>query len=137
MIKKVSFFAGCVLLLAVGCNKSNSHNPFDGTRWSAPMSSYFKDLYVISFSDAEYNFYMADENGVFSHYLDKGTYTFEDNSLSAQSSGEYISSEQYDVSYIVLGATLSVDLLTVRLKVIQVGAPIPESEREMTFTVLK
>ena len=136
MIKKVSFFVVCVLFLAVGCNKSNRHNPFAGTRWSAPMSSYFKDLYVISFSDADYNYYMADENGVFSHYLDKGTYTFEDNNLSAQSSGEYVSSEQYDVSYVVLGATLSVDLLTVRLKVIQVGVPIPEHEIEKTFTKL-
>lgn len=134
MKKSLCFIA--VLLLVIGCNKSNQHNPFAGTKWSAPQA-YSSNFYVLTFSDNEYNFYDADENLNFKRYLDTGTYTFEENSITANSSGEYLSSEMYSSSWIVLNATLSVDLLTVRFRFINVGAPTPEGERELVFTRLQ
>ena len=114
----------------------DQHNPFAETKWAAPMS-YFSNQYVISFSDTDYNCYMANEDGIFSSYIDTGTYTFKGDSLFANSSGDFLSTEMYSFSEVVLSAKLSVDLLTVRFKVIAVGAPTPESEREIVFTKIQ
>ena len=120
-MKRNLFIVICIAFVFSGCERqpiqSANQNPYSGTKWSKTHTVYTGDfLYVLSFTDGDYNYYTADVNGNFKNMVDAGTYTYSGNSITMSSNNQVNSTS--GVNNRLRRATVSGNLMTVSYQTI-------------------
>ena len=120
-MKRNLFIVICIAFVFSGCERqpiqSANQNPYSGTKWSKTQTVYTGDfLYVLSFTDGDYNYYTADVNGNFKNMVDAGTYTYSGNSITMSSNNQVNSTS--GVNNRLRRATVSGNLMTVSYQTI-------------------
>lgn len=115
-MKKFFFIVFCAAFIVSGCERqpSSPANPYSGTKWSKSYSSSgIFDAYqrVLSFTDNEYNYYIADINGNFDYMKDAGTYTYNGSTITFSSNNQIHSTS--GINDRLRRATVSGNMITV------------------------